>query len=821
MEPIEVFFQKQGWQPFDFQRKVWSAYLDGRSGLIHAPTGMGKTFAALMGPVAESLDDPPSAADETTPLTLVWITPLRALAADTESSVKHAVHEMGLPWTVQRRTSDTSSTIRAAQRKNLPTVLITTPESLTVLLSYPDAAERFSSLRSVVVDEWHELVGSKRGIQTELALARLRRWRPGLRVWGMSATIGNLREAATVLLPTHASASTSLIIEANDEKDIVIDTLWPQNIERFPWAGHLGLRMLPEILDELERVGSALVFTNTRAQTEEWYQAILQARPKWAGQIALHHGSLDRKQRAWVEQALADGRLRCVVCTSSLDLGVDFAPVERVFQVGSPKGVGRLMQRAGRSGHQPGSTSRATGVPANTFELLEFAAARRGVVERVIEPRLPPSAPVDVLVQHVVTVAAGGGFEKVELLEEVRETFSYASLDARTWDWVVDFAETGGGVLSAYDSYKRIGLHRGRYVGATDDLVKRHRMSIGTIVGDPLIAVKYRNGRKLGVVEESFLSKLNRNDVFVFAGRALQLVRMADMEAVVRDARKPDGPIPRWMGGRMPLSSQLADSMRALLDEIARDENQEPEVVQMQPILKLQRQWSTIPRLNELLVERTKTREGYHLFLYPFAGRKVHEGLSALIAWRMAKKSPVTFTLSYNDYGFEMLSRDEPPLRAALSDDLFSTTSLASDIESCLNASELAKRQFRAIARVAGLVFTGYPGRSKSMKQVQASTGLIFDVFQRYDPENPLMKQARREVLDVQLQEDRLRATLDRMSSSRIIVVDTPSLTPFAFPIAVDRLREHISSEKLADRVERMQIRLERTAARTVTAQSR
>lgn len=807
---LQAFFDQKGWKPFAYQRKVWDAYLKGRSGLIHAPTGTGKTYAALMGPVKEFLAE---GSEETPTLAVLWLTPLRALAADTEASITEVVEAFDLPWSVQRRTGDTSASIKAGQRERLPSVLITTPESLTILLSYSNARTLFKSMGAIVVDEWHELMGSKRGVQTELALARLRRWHPDVRTWGLSATLGNLEEAANVLMGNRPGASESLVISSQQRKEITIDTLWPEDIERFPWSGHLGLKMLQEVVEELEQVGSALIFTNTRSQTEEWFRALLEARPDWAGEIALHHGSLDRKQRTWVERALADGRLRCVVCTSSLDLGVDFTPVERVFQVGSPKGVGRLLQRAGRSGHQPGAVSRATGIPAHSFELLEFAAARRAAKAGQIESRQPPKMPVDLLVQHVVTIAAGGGFEKYELLDEVRSTHTFAELDEPTWEWVIDFAETGGGLLSAYDQYKRIGLHKGRYIGTTVENVRRHRMSIGTIVSDPMVTVKFGNGRKLGTIEESFLARMQPDDSFHFAGRQLSLVRLRGLEAVVRIAKNTRGPIPRWAGGRFSLSTQLADSMRDLIDDVSRGPVDEPEVDHVMPLLNLQREWSEIPRRGELLIERAETRDGYHIFMFPFAGRAVHEGLTQVLAWRLAQLKPTSFATSCNDYGFELLSRDPPPLVEALKTDLFSTETLARDIRESLNESELARRQFRNIARIAGLVFTGFPGQGKSLKQIQSTTGLVYDVFERYDRDNPLMEQARREVLELQLQEHRLRAALERMETSDIHIVDTPALTPFAFPIAVDRLRETVvSTEKLADRVRRLQRQLEKRA---------
>ena len=406
------WFTARGWKPFAFQKQVWAAVNRGQSGLLHASTGAGKTYAVWFGalnrfarsspPVETSRKRKPVAA----PLTVLWITPMRALAADTARALEAPLQDLQITWSVGLRTGDTSSSERARQSRRLPTTLITTPESLTLILARADAQTALSTLRMVVVDEWHELLGNKRGVQLQLALARLRRWHPGLIVWGVSATLGNQSHAEQVLIPQGGGVS----VQGQTTKELQVDTLLPPAIERFPWAGHIGLKMLPQVVNELESSASSLVFTKTRAQSEIWYQALLEARPDWAGLIALHHSSLSRDTRDWVERALKDGQLKAVVCTSSLDLGVDFLPVERVLQIGSAKGVARLMQRAGRSGHAPGRASRVTLVPTHSLELIEAAAAQDAVAARCIEPRRSPVKPLDVLVQHMVSMALGGGF---------------------------------------------------------------------------------------------------------------------------------------------------------------------------------------------------------------------------------------------------------------------------------------------------------------------------------------------------------------------------------------------------------------------------
>lgn len=805
MTPIEQWFASRGWTPFAFQREVWDAYRAGESGLIHAATGTGKTLAAWGGIVNDVARDDKG-------LRVLWVTPLRALAADTEAALRQPLIELGIPWTLESRTGDTPPAVRARQQRRLPTALITTPESLSFLLTRDDAPTVFSGLEAVIVDEWHELMGSKRGVQVELALARLRTFQPALRTWGLSATIGNLPDAMDALLGRRSPMPPSRIVRGVDPKTVVIDALLPPVVERFPWAGHLGTQMLPQVVAAIEEGESAIVFTNTRSQTEIWYQAILAARPDWAGTIALHHGSLDRAKRDWVEQGLRDGRLRCVVATSSLDLGVDFSPVDRVLQIGSPKGVARLLQRAGRSGHRPGAVSRVTCVPTNALELLEVAAARDGVERAAIESRLPIERPLDVLAQHVVTVALGGGFVADELLAEVRTTRAYAELRDDEWAWVLAFLTTGGDALRAYPEYSRIVLVNGRYVVEDKQIAKRHRMSIGTIVGDAQIGVFYLRGDSLGSVEESFIARLKPGDRFVFAGTPLEFVRVRDMKAWVRRAPNAKGSIPRWQGSRLPLSRMLAELLRERLGEASAGVYRGPEMNALQPLLEVQRKWSHIPAADELLIERVKTREGWHLFVYPFEGRLVHEGLAALSAYRIARLAPITFSMASNDYGFELLSSVEPPIEAALANGLFDPHNLLADIDAALNATEMAKRQFRELARVAGLVFPGFPRAGKTARQLQMSSGLFFDVLQRYEPSNMLLSQASREVLERQLESTRLGLTLERISAARIVVTQPKRPTPLAFPLLVDRNRERVSSESFADRIRRMQLALEKAA---------
>ena len=828
----QAWFLQHGWQPFPFQKQVWQAVAKGQSGMLHATTGAGKTYAVWMAAIERfatkklsyNLDQNTTKKlatkrkQVTQPLTVLWITPMRALAADTERALMVPVNELSLDWSVGLRTGDTTSSERARQSKRLPTALITTPESLTLLLTRPDAAETFASLQMVVVDEWHELIGNKRGVQLQLALARLRRWQPALVTWGLSATLGNLQHAMDVLIPASSpSSSNPVLVQGKLAKDLIIDTLLPPGIERFPWTGHLGLRMLPQVVEQIESSASSLIFTNTRSQCEIWYQALLEARPDWAGIIALHHGSLDRHVREWVELGLKEGRLKAVVCTSSLDLGVDFLPVERVLQIGSPKGVARLMQRAGRSGHAPGRASRLTMVPTHSLELIESIAAQDAIAARSIEPRESPHKPLDVLVQHLVTIALGGGFIAEELLAEVRSCYAYSQLTDDEWRWALAFVQHGGESLTAYPDYRRaIPDENGVWHVPDAHLARRHRMSIGTIVSDSSMAVKFwskgASGKSLGSVEENFIARLKKGDHFLFGGRLLELVRVHEMTAFVSKATGKKAAVPRWNGGRLPLSTELADAIVARMDAASNGHFDGPEMQMVKPLLQVQSDWSALPTNATLLGESLRSREGWHLFLYPYAGRSVHLGLASLLAWRIGKHQPNTFSIAVNDYGLELLSATPVDWEASLNKDILSTDNLLEDVIGSLNAGELAQRRFREIARISGLIFAGFPGANKSAKQIQASSSLFFDVFRKYDPSNLLLIQAQNEVLQQELEIARLSDTLQNLQRKKLQLMPIKRPTPFAFPLLVERLRESLSSEKLADRIARMVADLEKAA---------
>lgn len=812
------FFAGRGWKAFPFQWQACDEFLAGRDAVIYSATGTGKTIAALLGPAEAYLKSPlpleqlnrRRGADPAAPLQMIWITPLRALSADTADAIAGFAETLELPWSVERRTGDVSSSVKSRQKTQLPSVLVTTPESLSLLLTYETFTAQLGSLRSIVVDEWHELLGTKRGVQTELAMARLSASAPTAVRTALSATLGNLDEALAAL-QCRRYGREGVLIAGESRKELRLTTLMPPVIERFPWAGHLGISMAEAVATQIDAARSTLVFTNTRNQTEHWYQQLLRSRPTLAGQLALHHGSLDSDVRHWVEQGLKEGKLKAVVCTSSLDLGVDFTAVDQVIQIGSPKGAARLLQRAGRSGHRPGEPSQLAFVPTNALELIELAAVRDLLAAGDLEHRRPLLAPLDVLSQHLVTMALGGGFDADEAFDEIRTAYSYRDLSRSDFDWAVDFVVRGGESLRAYDDYRRVEAVDGRYVVTDSRVAKRHRWNIGTITGDAVVQVRYMTGARLGTVEEQFIARLKPGDRFLFAGKLLQLVRIADNAAWVRKAKGTPTAVPRWEGGRLPLSSQLADGVRSRLQDALEHRYAGVEMQAARPLLELQREWSVIPAADELLVEHLQNREGFHLFLFPFAGRLVHEGLSSLLAYRLARERSVTFHMAINDYGLLLHSPEVPPIDVSVDAvrQWFSLGNLLEDCLASLNAGELGRRQFRDIARVAGLISSGGPGRNSSQKHLQASSNLFFEVFNQYDPSNLLLEQSRREVLQHQLEWQRLVDTLSRVAAGRITLCRPERPTPLAFPLLVDRLRQKLSTESLADRVRKLQVQLE------------
>ena len=803
LAPIEAWFELQGWTPLPFQRQCWQAYLAGESGLIQVPTGSGKTYAAVMGPIAELLADPSPG------LRLLYLTPLRALSRDLALAIQQPIEAMGWPLRVGIRNGDTSSYERGKQLRSPPEILITTPESLSLLLANPKAPALFAGLRAAVIDEWHELMGSKRGSQTELCLSWLRSQRPGLRTWAISATIGNLDEAAHSAL---GAGSEPRLITAPIARATEIRSLLPESIDGFPWAGHLGLRRYEDLVAALEPGVSTLLFTNTRNQAERWHQCLRYACPEMEHALALHHSAIDRAEREAIEAGVKAGSLRWVVCTSSLDLGVDFQPVERVVQIGSAKNVARLLQRAGRSAHLPGGTSQVLFMPTHALELLELSALRRGLAAGLVEERRPPNAPIDVLLQHLTSLACGPGFEPAQALAAVRSAWSYRQLSDSDWQWCLRFLEHGGDCLSAYPRYRKLEREGDLFLVKEKAIARMHRLHIGTITADRAVTVRFVRGAVLGHVEEAFIGRLKAGDVFFFAGRQLEFVRLREMTAQVKASSKKSSTVPAWAGGQMALSDLLSRHLRAEVDRCARALAGEakldsPELVALEPLLQRQVQLSRLPRQHELLVEVCNSREGSHLYAYPFEGRFVHEGLGFLWAWRLARHQASTITVSVNDYGFELLAPKNYPFDELFelhAEELLNDSDLKEDLEQAINLSELCRRRFRAIAQISGLVLNGYPGQSKSGGQLQISAALLYDVFSRHEPANRLLAQARSEVLSEQLDLPRITGALQRLQQCSLQLERTPRPGPLAFPLLVERLNNRMSNESVLERVQRL-----------------
>lgn len=834
LAPIEAWFAQQGWTPLAFQRQAWAAYLGsessaGESGLIQVPTGSGKTYAAVMGPIAELLAEAGWSADQpgTPPpgLRLLYLTPLRALSRDLALAIQAPIEAMGWPIRVAIRNGDTASHERSKQLRTPPQILITTPESLSLLLANAKAAELFGALEAVVLDEWHELMGSKRGVQTELCLSWLRQQRPSLRTWAISATIGNLEEAARAAVGVGAAGAASppqpRLITADIQRATAIRSLLPDSIDGFPWGGHLGLRMYEELVAGLEPAVSTLLFTNTRNQAERWHQCLRFACPEMEGALALHHSAIDRAEREAIEAGVKAGALRWVVCTSSLDLGVDFQPVERVVQIGSAKNLARLLQRAGRSAHSPGGTSQVLFMPTNALELLEVSAIRRGLAEGLVETRRPPRLALDVLLQHLTSLACGPGFEPEQALAAVRSAWSYRALTGEQWQWCLTFLEHGGQCLGAYPRYRKLVRDGATYRVVDKAIARLHRFNIGTITANRSVTVRFVRGAVIGQVEEAFIGRLKSGDVFFFAGRQLEFVRLREMTAQVKATSRKSSTVPAWAGGQMALSDLLSRHLRLEVDRCARalaaeTELDTPELQALEPLLRRQADLSRLPRQGEFLVELCRSREGSHLFAFPFEGRFVHEGLGFLWAWRLARHRPSTITVSVNDYGFELLAPKGYPFEELLElhgDDLLDCSDLAADLEQAVNLSELCRRRFRAIAQVGGLITQAMPGQAKTGGQLQISAALLFDVFQKHEPNHLLLEQARREVIEEQLELPRLQAALERLAGSTWQLERTPRPGPLAFPLLVERLNNRMSNESVLERVQRLITEAQRAEA--------
>ena len=793
---VHKWLEVEGKTPFTFQLNTWKSYHKGYSGMVVAPTGFGKTYSVFLGVLIDFMNN---AEMQQKGLKLVWISPIRSLAKDLAKAMQDAVNSIGLDWTVETRNGDTDPKQKERQTKQMPDVLIVTPESLHLMLAQKKRAQFFKNLQCIVVDEWHELLGSKRGVMVELVVAYLQHNVKNMRVWGITATIGNVDEAMNVLL-SHSKLTKKIV--ATEKKQIEIIPVYPDELELLPWAGHLGSKLVDKVIPLILESKSTLIFTNTRNQSEMWYQLLLQAHPDLAGQLALHHGSIDLNLRQWIEDALSNGSLKAVVCTSSLDLGVDFKPVDTVIQIGSSKGIARFLQRAGRSGHSPHEISKIYFVPTHALELIEVAALKEAYKNNVIEHREPMVMTIDVLVQFLVTLALGGGFTD-DLYSMIKQTHAFQYLTDEDWKWCVTFITKGGKLGENYEEFHRVTVADGKYVVNNRRIAMLHRMNIGVIASDAMLRVKFLSGGYLGMVEEYFITKLKPGDQFILAGRVLEYVRLKELTVYVRNS-SGKALTPSWLGGRLPLTSHLAHFLRKKLALGIHAKPSEKELQFLFPLFSKQLEHSHLPKEDEFLVENIYTREGFHLFMYPFEGRLVHEVMATLVAYRISKIYPISFSIAMNDYGFELFSDKQIPLTKDDLRKILCRDGLMNDVASSINAAEMALHKFRDIAIISGMVIQTFPGKQRNNKSLQASSSVIFKVLEEHEPDHLLVRQAYAEVFNQQLEEVRLQEAFKRIENSKIIYIFAQQYTPLSFPIKVDSLRQSLSSEDLATRIQRM-----------------
>ncbi|MFM9858237.1 ligase-associated DNA damage response DEXH box helicase [Pseudoxanthobacter sp. M-2] len=797
------WFAGRGWTPRPHQIALLDHARAGRSALLIAPTGAGKTLAGFLPTLVRLTAEKAAARGRVsgrpparTGIRTLYISPLKALAVDVARNLGTPVLEMGLPISVETRTGDTPVHKRRRQKLAPPDILLTTPEQLALLISARDADRFFSDLDEVVLDELHALVTSKRGDLLSLGLARLRRLAPGLRFTGLSATVADpdgLRE----WLGGVATPAELVTVAGGAKPNIsILDTE-----ERIPWAGHSAAHALADVYALIKAHKTTLVFVNTRSQAERLFHALWTINDDTLP-IALHHGSLDREQRRRVEAAMAENRLKAVVCTSTLDLGIDWGDVDLVVHVGAPKGASRLAQRIGRANHRLDEPSKAVLVPANRFEVLECRAAVDGNYLGAQDTPPLKAGALDVLAQHVLGMACARAFEADALYAEVTSAWPYRELDRATFDRVVDFVATGGYALRAYERYAKIRKGQdGLWRVTNPQVAQQYRLNVGTIIEAPLLKVRLigkrssvgRGGRVLGEIEEYFIETLSPGDSFLFAGEVLQLEGVRETEAFVSRAKSDEPKIPAYAGGKFPLSTYLAAEVRAMLADPSRWPSLPPQVGEWLAMQKLK---SVLPSREEMLVETFRRGDRFYLVAYPFEGRLAHQTLGMLLTRRLDRLGlkPVGFVAT--DYAISVwgledmgraFERGRPTLGA-----LFDADMLGDDLEEWLAESYLMKRTFRACALIAGLVERRHPGKEKSGRQVTVSTDLVYDVLRSHEPDHILMRatweDASRTLLDV----GRLSDMLSRIRG-RIVHKRLERISPLAVPILLEIGRESVS----------------------------
>ena len=776
-EPFSSWFAGRGWTARPHQLAVLAAAQAGGSALLIAPTGGGKTLAGFL-PSLIDLHATPCAGLHT-----LYVSPLKALAADIARNLVIPVSEMKLGISIATRTGDTSSEQRRKQREQPPNVLLTTPESLAVLVSQPEIAAFFASLSAIIIDEVHALAGSKRGDQLALCLARLGALAPGARRVGLSATVAHRGAIAAYVSPTGQPDGVR-IVETEGGAPPDIQMILPE--DRLPWAGHMGLNSAPQILQRIRAAGMTIVFVNTRAQAELLFQALWKLNSETLP-IAIHHGSLELEQRLRVEAAMAAGKLRAVVATSSLDLGIDWGGVDQVLQVGAPKGVSRLLQRVGRSNHRMDEASRAVLVPANRFEVLECEAAILGVAARELDGDAPRPGGLDVLAQHVLGVACAAPFLPGDLFAEIRRAAPYADLPREDFDDVLGFVENGGYALAAYDRYRKLFRDsEGRVHVRSDRIARQHRMNIGTIVEEPLLKVRLagRGGFNLGEVEEYFVNGLTPGDTFMFAGRLLKFLRLRETVVEVAEGGEGEPKVPAYAGGRMPLTTNLADRVRAMLSQ--------PDTWGAFPApvrewLTLQKSVSRLPGRHDLLVETFPRGDKHFLVAYCFEGRNAHQTLGMLLTRRMERFGFQPLGFVATDYVLATWSAREPYDVARL----FEQDLLGDDLEAWMADSSMLRRTFRNVAVIAGLIERQHPGQEKTKRQVTVNSDLIYQVLRRHQPDHVLLRATRADAAGGLTDLGRIGAMLARVHG-RVRHMALSRVSPLAVPVLLEVGRESV-----------------------------
>ena len=772
-ERFAAWFARQGWVPRPHQLAMLDAARAGESALLIAPTGGGKTLAGFLPSLVDLAEAPRDG------LHTLYVSPLKALATDIARNLVRPVEEMGLTVSIETRTGDTPANRRARQRVAPPHLLLTTPESLAVLLSMPDADKMFAGLNCIVMDEVHALAGTKRGDQLALGVARLGTLAPRARRVGLSATVAH---PAAIAAYVGAARTISVADGAPPELSMML----PEG--ELSWSGHMGLEAAPQVMARIRGAGTTIVFVNTRAQAELMFQALWKLNDPTLP-IALHHGSLEVEQRRRVEAAMAGGKLRAVVATSSLDLGIDWGGVDQVIQVGAPKGVSRLLQRVGRANHRMDEASRAVLVPANRFEVLECEAAMLGVAASELDGDPPRPGGLDVLAQHLLGLACAAPFRPDDVFAEVRRAAPYSDLARTDFEDVLRFVEHGGYALAAYDRWRKLFRDsEGRVHVRSARVAAQHRMNIGTIVEAPLLKVrlvgKRRIGPVLGEIEEYFVSLLRPGDTFMFAGRLLKFLRLHEMAVECAEGGTGEPMVPAYEGGRMPLTTNLADRVRGLLQDPPRWPLF-PE--QVQEWLRLQRARSRMPGRNDLLVETFPRGDRWYLVAYCFEGRNAHQTLGMLLTRRMERAGMAPLGFVATDYVLGVWSANRPTDIAAL----FDQDMLGDDLETWLADSSMLKRTFRNVAVIAGLIERHHPGAEKSRRQVTVNSDLIYDVLRKHQPDHILLRAARADAASGLIDVGRVAGMLARVRG-RIVHMVLSRVSPLAVPVLLEIGRESV-----------------------------